>query len=81
MKVVKGKPITYSVEQRLRMIDFLVYNYGNISRGILIDYFAISPACATRDFKLYQEMFPDNVVLDNSSKRYLKAPFFTRGYK
>jgi len=63
-----------------RFIDFLLMKYGKINRDILIDFFGISEATATRDFKKYKELYPNNMVFDGSSKTYLKAPLFDSGY-
>ena len=72
--------MNYAVEQRLRLIDFLLEKYGQIKREFIVDFFAISPATATRDFKKYKELNPNNMVFDSSSKTYLKAPLFASAY-
>jgi len=60
------------------MIDFLVFQYGHINRGALVDYFGIASACATRDFKLYKEMAPANLVFNDSDKCYYRTKDFKR---
>jgi len=70
----------YAIEQRLRMIDFLLHQYGKIRRDAIMDYFGIASAAATRDFAEYKKLHPHNMVFDGSSKMYLKAPNFKRAY-
>ena len=72
--------MNYAIEQRMRFIDFLLLKYGKINRDFIVDYFGIGEATATRDFKKYKELYPKNIVFDNSSKMYLKAPLFERAY-
>ncbi len=68
----------YAKEQRLRMIDFLLANYGYVNRTILMDYFDTGPAGSTRDFKTYKEMAPNNMVFNDSKKSYYKTDCFER---
>lgn len=70
----------FAVEQRLRMIDFLLHHYGFVGREQLIDCFGISEAQATRDFRAYRELAPQNAVLDQSSKKYVQGAEFRRFY-
>lgn len=72
--------MTYAVEQRLRMIDFLLHFYGSVSRGELIDFFGIGEATASRDFALYSEKCPGNSLLNQQSKRWVKTNNFKRAY-
>ena len=72
--------MNYAIEQRLRLIDFLLDKYGQIKREFIIDLFGISPATATRDFKNYRELNPNNMVFDDASKTYLRAPLFVKAY-
>ena len=32
----------YAIEQRLRLIDFLLHQYGSVNRSALEDYFGVS---------------------------------------
>ena len=73
--------MNYATEQRLRLIDFLVVNYDSIGRSQLVDYFGISLPQATRDFRLYKELAPDNLLLEEPSKKYKKSHKFVRLYK
>ena len=68
----------YAIEQRLRMIDFLVDNYGYVNRNMLMDYFGISIPQASKDFSMYIKMAPDNIRYSNTEKTYKKNPEFKR---
>jgi len=70
----------YAVEQRLRLIDFLLLHYGSVGPDQLLDYYGIAPATATRDFSLYRQQFPGNAVFDTHSKLWIKGVNFKRGY-
>jgi hypothetical protein len=72
--------MNYAVEQRLRLIDFLLHHYGSVSRGELVDFFGIGEATATRDFALYADMAPGNALLNKSKKRWVKSSTFKRVY-
>lgn len=72
--------LKYAVEQRLRLIDFLLFHYGSVSRAEVQDYFGTAPSCATRDFREYEKLAPGNAVLDQSSKRYVKGCDFKRAF-
>lgn len=70
----------YAVEQRLRLIEFLVVHYDSVGREQLIDFFGISAPQATRDFKAYKELAPDNLLFDDKVKKYKKSHSFKRVY-
>jgi len=72
--------MNYAVEQRLRFIDFLLYQYGHVNRIAIIDYFGIAPATATRDFVLYQQKAPTNMLYDPKTKTYRTTHVFKRAY-
>ncbi len=71
---------TYAREQRLRMIDFLLANYGSINRTAIEDYFGISKPQATNDFRTYMQQAPGNMIYCSRHKSYIKLPGFTRCY-
>ena len=73
--------MNYAIEQRLRLIDFLLAHYGAIGRDELVDYFGISGAQVTRDFQLYNQLAPGNMVLNNVSKRWVRSDTFKRVYE
>jgi hypothetical protein len=72
--------LTYAVEQRIRLIDFLVNHYGTINRSVLMDYFGISKPQASHDIQTYISLAPDNITYDNSTKTYRKNEQFKRLY-
>lgn len=72
------RKLTYAVEQRMRFIDFLLSQYGEVNRVALMDFYGISTPQATKDFKTYMAIAPDNVRYCHSKKAYLKNPEFER---
>ena len=72
--------MNYAVEQRLRFIDFIADHFGKIQRKHLQDYFGISAPCATRDFRLYNEMAPENLLFNVQTKAWVRADSFKRIY-
>lgn len=61
--------MNYAVEQRMRLIDFLLMHYGFVNRLHLTEFFGIGTAQATRDFKMYSEL-NETVSHNASSRRY-----------
>ena len=74
--MAKVEAMNYAVEQRLRLIEFLLAHYGSVGRVELQDFFGISPAAATRDFAMYLKMHPGNAILNQTSKRYVRSDTF-----
>jgi len=72
--------MTYAQEQRQRMIDFLLHEYGTLNRGALVDYFGISMPQASRDIQDYLQRAPGNAVYDATAKKYLRGANFKRIY-
>lgn len=70
------KPMNYAQEQRLHLIDFLLTHYGFLQREQIIDFFAVSPATATRDLTLYAEMRPGNMAHNATSRRWERTISF-----
>lgn len=70
--------LSYAVEQRLRLIDFLLAQYGHVKRAALMDYFGVGEATATRDFGVYHEIAPGNMALNPSDKTYYRTNAFVR---
>ena len=68
----------YAVEQRLRLIHFLLSQYGHVNRSAIMDYFGIGAATATRDFKAYKKLCEGNMVYDDYDKAYYKTHHFKR---
>jgi len=71
--------LTYAVEQRLRFIDFLLAQYGQINRSALMDYFGISLPQATLDLKHYQNHAGcGQMRYDTAAKAYVRDAGFER---
>ena len=73
----------WNVRKRLEFIESRLLWEERISRKDLVDFFDISIPQATKDFKLYQEKAPDNLVYDKSAKQYVAGeklnPAFVSG--
>ena len=65
--------MNYAAEQRLRLIDFLVSQYGYINRSALVEYFGISIPQASNDIKQYLKLAPENIEYSASKKVYEKT--------
>lgn len=68
--------MTYTQTERLRMLDCLLANYGSVGREMLIDWFGVSPACASRDLALYREIRPANVYFCDDTKKWHRSASF-----
>jgi hypothetical protein len=68
----------YAIEQRLRLIDFLLANYGTINRSVLMDYYGISTPQASRDIRDYIALAPDNIEYSKVDKHYRRTAKFKR---
>lgn len=75
---MKDKPFTYAIEQRLRFIDFLLFQYGHVNRSAIMDFYGISMPCASRDIQMYLELAPKNMVYDTNAKAYVRGVGFER---
>jgi len=72
--------MTYAVEQRLRMVDFLLAHYGTVNRAALCDFFGISVPQASLDFRAYLDLAPLNMRYDAQAKTYRRGERFVRQY-
>lgn len=68
--------LSHSQRERLAYIEFRLYFMGEIKRADLSHRFQIASAAATRDFALYKELAPENLVLDGTTKSYRIATNF-----
>ncbi|NDV13807.1 helix-turn-helix transcriptional regulator [Crenobacter caeni] len=68
--------LTHNQRQRLSFLEFCLYFLGEVRRADLMARFDVAPAVATRDFALYRQLAPDNLLLDPSSKAYFIQPGF-----
>lgn len=77
---VKGtrSSMPYAKGQRLRMIDFLLAQYGTVNRAALVDFFGISTPQASVDFAEYIACAPGNMRYDMSAKTYRRTDKFVR---
>jgi len=66
----------YAQRERLAFIDFRLQYQGSIARGELMEHFGTAVASSTRDFTLYRELAPDNLVLRHENKRYYRTEQF-----
>jgi hypothetical protein len=66
----------WSAEQRLEFIEFFSYWEGAINRSDLMDRFGVSAPQASADLTTYQQIAPDNLRYDLSSKRYVASEQF-----
>lgn len=66
----------YAVEQRLRLIDFLLRQYGSINRSAIMDYYGVSMPQASRDFKDYMGLAPANMEYSKADKMYRRTLSF-----
>ena len=69
--------ISYSQRQRLAYIDFCLLFNGAIHRQDLISRFEVGLSAGSRDFTLYKELAPDNLVYDPREKRYFQTESFS----
>lgn len=72
--------MNYAVEQRLRMIDFLLANYGSVAPKQLADYFGVSKPQASLDFRMYNSLFPGNMVYLHATLCWYTTTEFKRVY-
>lgn len=75
---MKIEDFSYTVIQRLRLIDIILDQSGSFNRKILMDYFGISMPQASKDLAVYAKIAPNNLRYDLSSKKYLRAATFKR---
>jgi len=74
--VHKWREYNYAVVMRLQLIDTLLRIYGKVGRTVLIDYFGIGAATATRDLKEYKSLAPRNMQYNESDKTYYRVESF-----
>ena len=72
--------MNYAVQVRLRLIDFLLAQYGYVNRSAIMTYFGIGPATATRDFKEYMKMTPTNITYNSAERAYYATQMFVPYY-
>lgn len=70
----------YALTQRLRLIDFLLSEYGRVNRSAVMDYFGVSMPQASSDFRDYMAHAPGNMRYDGSAKTYARTETFKRAF-
>lgn len=68
--------LSWSQERRLKFVDFRLRWEGRINRNDLAEFFDISMPQATSDLARYQDVAPDNLEYDRSTKAYLRTPAY-----
>lgn len=79
MKVLSAP--RYAVTKRLRLIDFLLDQFGYVNRAHLMEYYGISSVQASKDIKDYLALAPCNLAYDLVGKTYRKGEAFRRVYE
>jgi hypothetical protein len=80
LKTTARGPMPYAKAQRMRMVDFLLAQYGTINRDALVDFFGISTPQASLDLAQYQQLAPQNMCYDTREKTYCRTEKFVRLY-
>lgn len=68
----------YAVEQRLRLIDFLLAQYGTVNRSAVMDFFGVSMPQASSDIQSYLSRAPGNAAYCMTRKTYVRSATFKR---
>jgi hypothetical protein len=68
--------ISQSQKERLSFVDLRLRFAGEVRRIDLVDRFGLQSAAATRDFALYKQMAPDNIIYNGSGKFYERGAAF-----
>jgi hypothetical protein len=69
--------ISQPQRERLAFIEFRLYFLGEVRRTDVMRKFNIGPAGATRDFKQYRQLAPNNIYLEPRSKSYMLGVNFS----
>jgi hypothetical protein len=70
----------WSLDRRLRFIDFRLQWEGRLNRSDLTEFFGISVPQASLDLSQYQELAPGNAIYDRSSRMYVATDTFQPVY-
>jgi hypothetical protein len=68
--------IGYAQKQRLAYIDFCLLFKGAIYRQDLINRFDVGLSAGSRDFSIYKELAPGNLIYSSREKRYFQTEHF-----
>ncbi len=67
---------SHAQQQRLAFIDFCLQYFGQMARADLVQHFNTGLASGTRDFTLYKELAPNNLILKHQTKLYYRSDKF-----
>lgn len=62
--------------QRLEVIERAAFWGGSVGRQVLVDAFSLHKNHVSKDFNLYEEIAPANLMYDNRAKCYLPSASF-----
>jgi hypothetical protein len=65
-------------QMRLRAIDILLESYGFVGRSVLVALNGYGLTQATKDLQAYNKLAPANMILNQTSKRWVKTENFKR---
>jgi len=68
--------VRWSVERRLKLIEFRLHWEGRFKRPDLIEAFGISPQQASADIARYESLAPGNMELERATWTYHRSPGF-----
>jgi hypothetical protein len=68
--------LRWGVRKRLEFLEFQLFWAGRMRRGDLAERFGMSAQQASADIARYQELAPDNMALDPTTKAYVRGPKF-----
>jgi hypothetical protein len=63
---------------RLQFVECMLATYGNINRGVLVDFFGLSMPQASLDLNLYLDYAPGNAAYDLTARTYRRTDHFKR---
>ncbi len=73
--------LSHGQRERLTYIDFCLEFFGSVARNDITERFQMGLASSSRDFALYKELAPDNLVLKHETKRYYRTESFQPLFK
>lgn len=73
-----SESLTFAMQWRMHLIDFLLAEYGTINRSALCSYFGISQPQASNDLSLYMQLAPSNMAYDATARTYRRTRDFVR---
>lgn len=68
--------LSHGQRERLTYIDFCLEYFGSVARNDITERFQMGLASSSRDFAIYKELAPDNLVLKHDTKRYYRTESF-----